>query len=111
MFAPTVRATCGVPTTVAASWNSTVTARMSPAMKTPLAPMPVPDSETPVTAGPRLSAAFPSTRKSPSSVIAWVPRPSVASLPAASRIIPLFRVSASAATEIPFGSVSPAATV
>ena len=80
-------------------------------MKAPFAPMPVPDSETPVTVGPRLSAAFPDTLKSASSVTACVPRPSEAALFAASAIVPLFRVSASAATEIPFGSVSPEATV
>ena len=65
-----VSATCGVPVTVAASWNSTVTAISSPARKTPFAPCPVPDSATPVTVGPRSSAAPPSTRKFAASLTA-----------------------------------------
>ena len=105
------RATCGVPVTVAASWNSTVTVMTSPAMKAPFEPIPLPESVRPRTIGPTSSAAFPSTRKRVLSVMACVPRPSIALLLAASAIVPPFRASASAAMLIPFESVSPEATV
>ena len=80
-------------------------------MNTPLAPWALPESDTPATAGARPSPAAPSTVKSPSSVIACVPRPSAALLFAASRIIPPFSASAAAPTEIPFASASAATTV
>ena len=103
-------ANCGVPVTVAASWNSTVTVMTSPAMKAPLEPIPLPESVRPRTVGPTSSAAFPSTWKRVSSVMACVPRPRVASLLAASAIVPLFRASASAAMLIPLESESPDCT-
>ena len=106
-----VRATCGVPATVTGSSKVTVATMASPAMKTPFAPIPVPESARPVTRGPTASVPPPATMKSPSSVTAWVPRPSAASLFAPSSIVPLFRVSAEAPTETPFASVSPEATV
>ena len=105
-----VNSTCGVPMTEAASLKETVTAITSPAMKRPSEPCPTPESETPVTTGPIASAAAPFTAKFVASVIAWVPKPRAALLPAASRIVPPFSVSAEAPTEIPFASVSPAAT-
>ena len=111
MAAPTVSATCGVPVTVAASSKSTVTRISSPARKTPRSADPVPERDTPVTAGPRVSAALPLTVKSARSRSACVPRPSAAALPAASAIAAPFRVSAEAVTLIPFASVSPEATV
>ena len=106
-----VSANCGVPATVAASLKVTVASISSPATKTPPAPCPVPESETPVTTGPVASAPPPATTKSSSSPRAWVPRSSAAGLFAASRIVPEFRVSAEAATETPFASVSPETTV
>ena len=110
MAAPIASAACGVPVTVTASLNSTVTEITSSSMKTPLAPCPVPESVTPVTVGPTRSAAAPFTTASPS-VMAWSPRPRTAAFRAASRIVPPFNSSAEAPTEIPFESASPAATV
>ena len=101
-----VRATCGVPTTVTVSLNATVAAMASPAMKTPLAPRGVPDSVRPATVGTMTSVPSPSTVKSESSAIAWVPRPSAALLPAASAIVPPFSPSAEAPTATPFASWS-----
>ena len=83
-----------------------VTVMTSPAMKAPFEPIPLPESETPVTVGPTLSAAFPSTWKRVLSVTACVPRPRVALLLAASAIVPVFRASASAAMLIPSESES-----
>ena len=80
-------------------------------MKTPPEPRPVPETVTPVTVGAVASAALPFTSKSASSPRAWVPRPSVALLFAASRIVPPFRVSAEAPTETPFASASAETTV
>ena len=80
-------------------------------MKTPPAPCAEPESAFPVTAGARPSAADPFTVKALSAARAWVPRPSAASLDAASLIVPLFSPSAEAATAIPFASVSAATTV
>ena len=110
MFAPMARATCGVPVTVAGSWNSTVTAISSSAMKTPPAPCPIPERVTPTTVGPPVSAAAALTTRSPS-VTACSPRPSEAAFPAASAIVPPSGASAVAATEIPFESASPETTV
>ena len=80
-------------------------------MKTPLAPCPVPESETPLTVGPTPSVAAPFTVKPLWFPSAWVPRPSIAALPLVSAIVPEFRVSAVAATLTPLLSVSAATTV
>ena len=102
-----VRATCGAPVTVTVSSNATSTVIRSPSMKAPSDLFPRPDSVTPATVGPAVSAAaFPLTVKSASFVTAWVPRPSAALLPAASRMVPPFRASAAAATLMPSGSAS-----
>ena len=106
-----VRATCGVPVTVAASSNSTVTSISSPAMKTPFAPSAAPASETPVTAGPTSSGQGPNTAPSGESVTAWRPRSNSAALPAASAIDPPFSASAEAPTLSPFVSRSSLTTV
>ena len=110
MFTPTASVTRGVPVTVTSSSNSTVTSISSPARKTPPAPRAVPETVTPVTVGATTSAAAAFTTMSPS-VIAWLPRSSVASLLAASRIVPPFSVSAAAPTLTPSVSVSPFTTV
>ena len=110
MSAPTVSATCGAPVTVTDSLKSTVTAITSPAMKLPLAPCPVPERVTPATVGATVSEALPSTTASPS-VMAWEPRPSAASLSAASFIVPPFSARAEPPMPRPFASVSAAATV
>ena len=65
MFAPTVSANCGVPTTVTGSLNSTVAAISSPAMKMAGPPCGAPERVTPVTVGGMASEALPSTRASP----------------------------------------------
>ena len=80
-------------------------------MKVPPAPCALPESVTPATAGDRPSAAPPFTVKSAASLIAWVPRPSEAALPASSSIPPPFSASAVAPTAIPFESASAATTV
>ena len=108
---PMVISTCGVPVTVIASSKYTVTVRTSSAMKVPFAPCAVPESRRPVTLGATASEAAPFTRKSPSLLTACVPRPSAASLPAASRIVPPFAASAVAAMLSPLASVSPLCTV
>ena len=109
-----VSANCGrSPVTVTVSLNSTVTSMASPARKTPFAPVAVPAGVTPVTAGPTTSAAPPSTAKSASFAIAWLPKPSAAAfgVAAPSKIVPPFSASASASTEIPSASASPETTV
>ena len=77
----------------------------SPARKTPFAPCPVPESVTPATVGTVTSVPLPVTMKSESLVTA-VPKPSAALLPAASRIVPEFSMSAEAATLTPSASAS-----
>ena len=106
-----MRATCGVPVTVAASWKSTVTEIRSPAVKTPLAPIPLPESLTPVTVGPTPSEAPPFTAKPAAFATAWVPRPGEAALFPPSTIVPLFRSSAEAPMPIPSLSRSATRTV
>ena len=105
-------ATRGVPVTVTASSNSTVTTITSPRMKVPPSSLPseIPPTVTPVTVGARASVPSPSTTISPS-VIAWTPSPSAASLFPRSRIVPPFRESAFAPAPIPLESSSPEATV
>ena len=103
-----VSATCGIPVTVTASLKVTVTEIASPAVKEPLGPVPVPESERPVTVGATASAAFPFTA-GPVSVIAV--RVRVASLAPASLISPPFSVSAEVPTLSPPVSESPDATV
>ena len=68
-----------------------------------------PVTATPVTVGPRTSAAAPSTTRSPS-VTAWFPRPREAALFAASAIVPPFSASAEAPMLTPFASASPEIT-
>ena len=80
-------------------------------MKVPLAPCPLPESETPATVGATASVAAPFTVKPLWSPRAWVPRSSVAALPTRSRIVPPFSPSAEAPTAMPFESVSPETTV
>ena len=116
MAAPISRAACGVPVTVTASLNSTVTSIASPARKTPFAPRgagAAPASASPATVGATASAAEPSTLKSAWSVIAWLPKPSAAAFGfvAASTMDPPFSVSAAAHTLIPSGSAAAASTV
>ena len=116
MFAPTVRATCGVPVTVTRSLNSTVTVTASPARKTPFPPLPRPESVTPATTGLEVSVWEPSTMMSGSSVTAWSPSRfgkvmESCRRPPASAIVPPFRVSAEAPTLTPFTSESEATTV
>ena len=79
-------------------------------MKTPLAPCALPESAAPVTVGAMASVALPSTTASPS-VMSNAPRPSAASLPRASRMVPPFSESAEAPMESPSGSESVATTV
>ena len=98
------------PPTVTRSLNSTVSRIRSPATKTPSGPVPVPESATPVTVGATASTAEPFTVNPLSFATAWVPRPSAAALPAASRIVPPFSPSAVRAAPTPFVSVSPATT-
>ena len=57
------------------------------------------------------TVAAPSTLWPLASAIACAPRPSVAAVPAQLRIVPLFSVSAAAATATPFVSASPATVV
>ena len=75
--------------------------------------MGIPDRERPATLGRARTDALPSTMKAAASAMARVPRPSAAAFgaAAASVIVPPFRASAEALTEIPFASASPAATV
>ena len=64
--------------------------------------------ETPVTVGAAVLAPF--TLCDAWAPSAWLPRSSAAFVPRTLRIVPLFRVSAPAATERPSGSTSAAAT-
>ena len=107
---PMVSLAMGVPVTVTGSSYSTTTPIRSPAMKAPPAPVPVPESERPVTAGERPSEPSPSTRKELSLLTACVPRPSAAALPARSAMLPEFSPSAEAPTLMPSASSSAAAT-
>ena len=106
-----VSASRGVPTTVAASSNSTVATIVSPAMKVPIAPRASPETVTPETRGPVTSDPLPATVKPAAALTACVPRPSAALLLPASRIVPEFSPSAAAPMLIPSASVSPATTV
>ena len=82
----------------------------SPPMKTPFAPIPLPESERPITFGPTMSELPPLTRQ-----LLWLtacdPRSRIALLFAASRMVPPFRVSAEAPTSYPKGSESEDCTV
>ena len=108
-----VSAACGVPVTVTASLNSTVTRTSSPAMKNrPAVPCFRPEIVTPVTVGATASVASWATA-GPPSVMACRPRPSAAGWARAERstMFPPFRVSAEAPMLSPSASASPAATV
>ena len=107
---PSVNRSFGVPVTSTGSEKRTSTRIASPGRKVPPPPLPLPESRTRVTDGARVSEPPPSTTTSPF-VIAWVPRPSAALLPAASAIVPPFSVSAEVPMLIPSASASAATTV
>ena len=100
----------GVRRTATGSLKSTVTAIASPAMKTPAGPLAAPPTVRPTTDGATTSTPSPSTVKSGSAAIAWAPRPSAASFPAASRIVPPLSLSDEDATLTPSESSSAADT-
>ena len=75
-----VSARRGKPLANTVSENRTVARITSPARKTPPAAVAVPEKVTPVTVGTTASAPFPLTSKFASLVLAWVPRPSAASV-------------------------------
>ena len=106
-----VSASRGVPVTAyGVLLNVRRTRSSSPEVRTPPGPLAPEEKFSEATVGAAAdAAALPFTVKSESSVTAWVPRERVASL-ALSRIVPPFRVSAEAATLMPFASVSPLAT-
>ena len=79
-------------------------------MNAPPSPFPEAASDARTTRGTRTSAPLPVTTASPL-LIACVPRPSAAVLPARSSIVPPFSASAEAPTLTPFASVSAETTV